>query len=56
MTTKQEPEIRSSHTLILVPPTPDVAKTNQPIAIIRAENELLAIDELMADLSQEFRV
>ncbi len=40
--------------LTLAVPSPSVARPTKTIEIVRAESELRAIDELMADLTAEF--
>ena len=54
MTREQQPEGASTRTLTLAMPSAAIARPTKSVEIIRAESELRAIDELMADLTDEF--
>ena len=56
MTREQQSDASSTRTLTLAAPVPTIVRPTKTIEIVRAESELLAIDELMADLSNEFVV
>lgn len=54
MTDLQQSDASSTRTLTLAVPSPRVAQPTTAIEIVRAESELRAIDELMAELTDEF--
>ncbi|MBI2478825.1 MAG: hypothetical protein HYV60_09375 [Planctomycetia bacterium] len=54
MTREQHSDVVSPRMLTLAVPSPSVARPTKTVEIVRAESELLAIDELMADLTDEF--
>lgn len=54
MTHEKQSDVISPRMLTLAAPAPSVTRPTQAIDIVRAESELLAIDELMADLTAEF--
>ncbi|MCA9147399.1 MAG: hypothetical protein H6821_12755 [Planctomycetaceae bacterium] len=54
MTCEPKSDVTSTGALTLAVPSPSVARPTKTIEIVRAESELLAIDELMADLTNEF--
>ncbi|MEO8497078.1 MAG: hypothetical protein ABI614_18555 [Planctomycetota bacterium] len=54
MTHKQQSSASRTRTLTLGVPSPKVAQPTKAIAVVRAESELLAIDELMAELTIDF--
>ncbi|MDA1052958.1 MAG: hypothetical protein O3C40_21100 [Planctomycetota bacterium] len=54
MTLEQKSVVGSTQTLTLAVPARSIARSTKTVEIVRAESELLAIDELMADLTNEF--
>jgi hypothetical protein len=54
MTREQQLDMSSPSMLTLSAPASSAARPTKTVEIIRAESELLAIDELMADLTDEF--
>lgn len=54
MTSEQQPDISSPPMLTLAAPAASIARPTKTVEVVRAESELLAIDELMADLTAEF--
>ncbi|HUG66204.1 MAG TPA: hypothetical protein VMM76_00550 [Pirellulaceae bacterium] len=54
MTREQQLDVTSPRMLTLSIPKASVARPTKTVEIVRAESELLAIDELMADLTNEF--
>jgi hypothetical protein len=54
MTREQQPEAVTTRMLTLAVPSAAAARPTRSVEIIRAESELRAIDELMADLTDEF--
>jgi hypothetical protein len=51
---EQQSDVTSTRTLTLAVPAPGISQPTGTVEIVRAESELLAIDELMADLTAEF--
>ena len=54
MTYQQQSNASSGQTFTLAVPSAKVAQPTKAIEIVRAESELRAIDELMAELTDEF--
>ncbi|HRX79443.1 MAG TPA: hypothetical protein P5307_10315 [Pirellulaceae bacterium] len=54
MTRELQSDVSSTRALTLAVPSPSIARPTKTVEIVRAESELLAIDELMADLTNEF--
>lgn len=54
MTRDQQLDASSTQPLTMAVPAPSIARPTKPVEIVRAESELRAIDELMADLTAEF--
>jgi len=53
MTREQQSDVVSPRMLTLAVPAASVARPMKTVEIVRAESELRAIDELMADLTAE---
>ena len=54
MTQLQQSDVSSTQAYTLAVPAARIAHPTKTIEIVRAESELLAIDQLMADLTAEF--
>ena len=54
MTLEQQSNVTSPPTLTMAVPASRIAQPTEIVEVVRAESELRAIDELMAELTTEF--